>query len=381
MKQLLNIVFAAAISVVSSVSASAAVVDVALNRAELVNLGKPMAEVMIANPEIADVVVHGSSKVSVIGKEIGSTNLRFFDSDANLIMQYDIIVGYDLPGIRRALKRFFPDQNVKVETINNSLAVSGVVPDAQTANRVMQVIYEFVKESRRIGDEEDDYTESDNRFPGVVNLLTLNSGQQVMLKVRIGEVQRDALKKLGFSLQALDDLGDAAFSFGSGRGLALFDPDLGFGFLDGVTDNFATGSLSLSRGDFNIAGVLDALERDEVFKLLAEPNLTTVSGETASFLAGGEFPIRSIGSEGEIDVEFKEFGVSLSFTPYVLAQNRIRLVVSPELSELAGVVDGIPSLTSRRATTTVELAPGESFMVAGLIRDQINSAVDELPGV
>jgi len=211
----------------SSAQAARTVLDVGLNRAELVTLNKPMAEVMIANPEVADVVVHGSQKISVIGKKIGSTNLRFFDDKANLINEVDIVVGYDLPAIRRSLKRFFPTQNIGLETINNSLAVSGIVPDAQTANRVMQVVYEFVKESRKEdaggGAGGQTYGTQDNRFPGIVNLLTLNSGQQVMLKVRIGEVQRTALKNLGFNLEVINGTSNELFQFATGSGTALFD--------------------------------------------------------------------------------------------------------------------------------------------------------------
>ena len=372
--------------------ANAAVVDVGLNRAELVTLNKPMSEVIIANPEIADIVVHGSKSVSVIGRQIGSTNLRFFDDNEKVIRSYDVQVGYDLPAIRRALKRFFPDQDISVETINNSLAVSGVVPDAQTANRVMQVAFEFVKESRRTGDDESDYTDSDNRFPGIVNLLSLNSGQQVMLKVRLGELERSSLKQLGFNLNGGAKGG---FTFGTFAGAAAqtaaplvteagqtFNP-VSF-LLSGARQSTSSGlfGFDVSAGDFSASALLDALERDGLFKSLAEPTLTAISGETASFLAGGEFPISVVNDNGGVDIEFKQFGVSLAFTPFVLTQNRIRLTVAPELSELdlENQFGGFPSLRSRKATTTVELAPGESFMIAGLIRDRINTVVDEIPG-
>ena len=381
--------------------AARAVIDVGLNRAELVTLNKPMAEVMISSPEIADIVVHGSQKVSVIGKKIGSTNLRFFDDKANLINEVDIVVGYDLPAIRRTLKRFFPAQNIGLETINNSLAVSGIVPDAQTANRVMQVVYEFVKESRRddtTGGNGQRFTDTDNRFPGIVNLLTLNSGQQVMLKVRIGEVQRTALRQLGFNVQNLSNAGSSVFQFATGTGLGLFgvstiNPTTGaitttnspVGTFTSPANNpyFQIGA-TFGSGDFRSSAMFDALEQDGLFKVIAEPNLTTVSGETANFLAGGEFPIVTQTAD-TVNTTFKQFGVSLAFTPFVLTNNRIRLTVAPELSEIddsrAVTANGTPSLSTRRAKTTVELAPGESFMIAGLIRDRINSQIREVPGI
>ncbi len=372
--------------------AARVVLDVGLNRAELVNLNKPMAEVMIANPEIADVVVHGSQKISVIGKKIGSTNLRFFDDKANLINEIDIVVGYDLPAIRRSLKRFFPTQNVGLETINNSLAVSGVVPDAQTANRIMQVVYEFVKESRKddAASSSQSYVTQDNRFPGIVNLLTLNSGQQVMLKVRIGEVKRTALKSLGINLENVNGTANSLFQFGTGAGTALLDASgaVGTGLFGGFkgpqTNPFIQGIGLVKRGDFGVAGMIEALQKDGLFKVIAEPNLTTVSGETANFLAGGEFPIVTT-TANTTTTQFKQFGVSLAFTPYVLSNNRIRLTVAPELSEIdisrVATTNGTPSVTTRRAKTTVELAPGEAFMVAGLIRDRINSQISSVPGL
>lgn len=379
-------IFAIAFFAISFVSADARadLVNVGLNRAELVSLKKDMAEVMVANPSIADIVVHGPQKISIIGKQIGSTNMRFFDDKNKLIREVDIVVGYDMPAIRRSLNKFFPEETISIDTINNSLAVSGVVADAQAANRAMQVVYEFVKESRRVGDEEDDFQDRDNRFPGIVNLLSVNSGQQVMLKVRIGEVQRSALKNLGVSLQNAS--GNFAFGTGAGAeilaqaGVVAADSTTGLGIFDGVgADTFFRGSVSAR----NTTAIVDALEQDGIFKTLAEPNLTTVSGETASFLAGGEFPIL-IEEEDSTNVDFKQFGVSLAFTPFVLSQNRIRLIVAPELSEIDDQNFqslNIPSLTTRRVTTTVELAPGESFMIAGLIRDTLNSTVNEVPGI
>ncbi len=367
------------------------VLDIGLNRAELVSLSTPMNEVMIANPEVADVVVHGSQKISVIGKKIGSTNMRFFDAKSNLIHELDIIVGYDLPAIRRTLKKFYPDVDISVETINNSLAIAGIVPDAQTANRIMQISYEFVKESRKddVGSgTEGKFTEKDDRFPGIVNLMKLNSSQQVMLRVKIGEMKRSAVKQLGINLQAALKTGSSIFQFATGSGQYGFirddegvAPGIGH-FGSQAAGTFGSGASGFRRGNFEVAGWFDALEGDGLFKVLAEPNLTTVSGEAASFLAGGEFPIPQVTSD-TAQTTFKQYGVSLSFVPYVLSGNRVRLVVAPELSEIdkSNAVGNIPALTTRKSKTTVELAPGESLMIAGLIRDRVNTAINEMPGI
>lgn len=370
MKKLL---FLIAVVFVSSSAQASTLLEVGVNRAELVNVSGQMSEVIVANPEVADVVVHSSNKVSVIGKKIGSTNVRFFSKGGKVLKEVDVIIGYDMPNIRRKLKEYYPDLRLTVDTLNNSLAVAGIVPDAQTANRVMQIVYEFVKESRRDdasggAGANNDLTEQDNRFPGVVNLLSLNSSQQVMLKVRIGELKRTALKKLGVRLNTSQTSGADLFSFISGAA---------------ITDAFGRMSGTLDNGGFSLSATLDMLEQDGLFKLLAEPNLTTVSGETANFLAGGEFPVPIDQGDNSLTVEFKKYGVSLSFVPFVLSSNRIRIIVEPELSEIDNTVtvNNIPGVTTRKAKTTVELAPGEAFMVAGLIRDQINAAINEVPGV
>lgn len=372
--------------------ASATVLDVGVNRAELVQLGGPMTEVIVANPEVADVVVHASNKVSIIGKKIGSTNVRFFGKGGALLKEVDVIIGYDMPNIRRTLKTYYPDLRLTVDTINNSLAVSGIVPDSQTANRIMQIVYEFVKENRKDtaqGSSPSDVSQSDDRFPGVVNLMSLNSSQQVMLKVRIGELQRSALKKLGFNLQGSSgSLTNNLFQFGTGAGQDLFADGGTFGkFVSDSTlpsaSSFGMFGGTITNGNFRIGGLLQMLEQDGLFKVLAEPSLTTVSGEPANFLAGGEFGYPVDAGDNRTVVEFKKYGVSLNFVPFVLSSNRIRLVVEPELSELdqSNTTNNIPSLTTRKAKTTVELAPGESFMIAGLIRDELNTAIQEVPGV
>jgi len=360
-------------------------ISVPMNRAELVNLPEEMSEVMVANPEIADVLVHGADKISIIAKAPGATDLRVFDTENGLMREYDVVVGHDIALMRKTLKDFFPSLNVGIQTINNSIAVTGLVPDASTANRVMQVAYEFIKDSRTERTTSEPSPGSE-KYPGIVNLLKLNSGQQVMLKVKVGEVNRTALKRLGVDLQGFNNAGNNVFGFATGALTGLPITGNSFQSYQGVADNFISTGLNISKGNFGAGLGVQALEREGLFKVLAEPNLTAVSGEKARFLAGGEFPIVSV-TEDSTNVEFKEYGISVAFTPVVLSQNRIRLAVAPELSDLSaatGVQQGgisIPGLTTRKAKTTVELAPGESFMIAGLIRDQINTSIDEVPGI
>jgi pilus assembly protein CpaC len=222
--------------------------------------------------------------------------------------------------------------------------------------------------------------------------MKISAGQQVMLRIRIGEAQRSAVKNLGVSLQAL---GDSSFPLAIGTGIGRAVTASG-----SSTSAFQYGTYQLSNdtnsygfasahtpGSTGVGGTIEALERDGLIKILAEPNLTALSGEEAQFLAGGEFPIPVPQQLGTTTIEYKPFGVALKFTPYVLSPNRIRIQVNPEFSQVSNensvsTSGGFtaPSFTTRRASTTVELAPGESFMIAGLIRDDINTNINQIPG-
>jgi pilus assembly protein CpaC len=221
-------------------------------------------------------------------------------------------------------------------------------------------------------------------------MMKISAGQQVMLRIRIGEAQRTAVKNLGVSLQAFGS-GDLPLAIGTGIGrLVTTGATSAFKYgsyqASDSTSAFATASVA-TPGSTGVGGAIEALERDGLIKILAEPNLTALSGEQAEFLAGGEFPIVVPQQQGLNTIEFKPYGVALKFTPYVLSPNRIRIQVNPEVSELSNenavtTSTGVTakSIITRRASTTVELAPGESFMIAGLMSDTINTSIDQLPG-
>ncbi len=368
---------------------------VPINRSELVTTSANMAEVIIADPEVADVYVHGRNKVSVIGKMIGQTTLRIFDSNNRLIRSMDVVVTYDLPAIRRALNEFLPNERIGVELVNTRIALTGSVSSAESAATAVEIAEQFVTgkldaagaQTRRVYDRD-----QDNASP-ILNLMKITAGQQVMLRIRIGEIQRTALKNLGVNLQAINS-GTSGFTIGTGGGrLGGTDPITNnsifqFGQFAAAADAFSAIGVTQRAGNTNFSGVVEALERDGVLKILAEPNLVALSGEQAEFLAGGEFPIPVPQDGGTTTVEYRPFGVALRFTPVVLSEDRIRIQVQPEVSEISNErtfrpVDGsytAPSLVTRRASTTVELAPGEGFMIAGLIRDNIATQIDELPG-
>ena len=359
-------------------------------RSTLVSVSSDMTEVIVANPNIADAYVHGTKSVSVIGKEIGTTTVRIIGEKGQL-RNITVNVGYDLPAIRKALKEFMPNEQVGVEMLNTNIVVTGSVGSALAAERAVKIVSEFVSPSvSQVASANATVAQ-----PKIMNLLEVTTGQQVMLRVRVGEIERRALKNIGVDLQAVTQSGGSLVTAATGTGLSLLGPtgaSTGGSSMSNDIRGALGGVFSNSQGD-SISAVLTALERDNLFKVLAEPNLVALSGEEAQFLAGGEFPIpvpNGIGGGtgiANVTIEYKPFGVSVKFTPFVLSENRIRIAVEPEVSEInndnALELSGfaVPSLTTRRAQTVVELSPGESFMIAGLIQDEVVSNINSLPGI
>lgn len=400
-----RLVLALVAMITASVTGASAMADtlyVLASRSTLVKTGAAMGEVIIADPSVADVHAHGTNYLSVIGKRPGQTTLRLFDKNRKLLRSYDVAVGYDLVAVRRALANFLPDESIGVEMVNTNIALTGQVSSATSADKAVRIVSEFLKQMGVPAASAPEPTPQSGEgvqnaalasAPGVLNLLQVTSGQQVMLRVRVGEIQRDALHRLGI---------DPRVSVTSGS----FFTQLALGATQYGLTAGAAGDYQLPDGQFHGSstlgwrnnsgdqawGLIKALERDGLFKLLAEPNLVAVSGEQAEFLAGGEIPIpvpQTTGSAGSntLTIEYKPFGVAVRFKPFVLSENRIRMEVQPEVSELdysnAVTLNNfrVPAISTRRAKTTVELAPGESFMIAGLIKDQVRSSIDQLPGV
>ncbi len=378
----------------ASSSSNAPVFYIPLNRSELVTTRTDMGEVIIADPDVADVVVHGKRRISVVGKEVGQTTLRVFDTDHKIIRSMDVFVTYDLPALRRALKQFLPNERIGVSLVNTRIALTGDISSATSAATAMEIAQEYVHaklsnadaETRKVNDGKT------NDSP-VINLMKINAAQQVMLRIKVGEVQRDTIKNLGVSLQAF---GTSGPDFLLGTGIGRLAPPTGSSTAQSFTyKTLSAGSNATtygtagiwSHGASGVGAAIEALEEKGLFKVLAEPSLTAISGEEAEFLAGGEFPIPVPQQNGVTTIEFKKFGVAMKFTPYVLSQNRLRVQVAPEVSDTSNehsftTSDGfvVPSIVTRRASTTVELAPGESFMIAGLLRDSSTSTINQIPG-
>lgn len=338
--------------------AAAPEVQVPVNRSHIVQTAQPFTDILIGNPDIADVVTLSDRRIYVLGKAFGTTSLTIYGAGGRVLSVMDVVVTPDLPGLRQRLHEIVPGAPIEVRAAADAILLSGVAPSAAVLDKALAV--------------------AENYAPGkVTNLVTLGGSQQVMLHVRFAEVQRSAAKQLGVNFNAFLPDGDDFIALATGIVPSLTP----FGVLAG----------SLTNGSTQVDVLLDALERDGVVKTLAEPNLIATSGVTASFLAGGEFPIPVGQDEDEngvdITIEFKEFGVKLAFTPTVLDQGVINLVVEPEVSaidpgtsiQLGGLT--IPGLTTRRASTAVDLRHGESFAIAGLIRSDFTDEVEAFPGL
>ena len=320
---------------------------------------------MLAHPyyskcseDIADVLPLTDRTIYVLGKKIGATSLSIYGTDQQLIAVLDLEVTYDTQSLKRELFQLMPNEKIEVRGSSGGLVLSGMVSTGTSVAKAVAMAERYA--------------------PGQTsNFLSVRQSEQVMLKVRFAEIKRTAAKALGIHSDILFNDGSNSINFLSG-------------FLDPTA--FANILGSYVNGNWDIGYFLDALETKGVLTTLAEPTLIAMSGETASFLAGGEFPIPVAQSSAAtndgaaaITVEFKEFGVSLGFTPTVIG-DVINLVVAPEVSAIdtQTIVEingfAVPGLVTRRATTTVELRNGQSFAIAGLLQDEFTNAVDQFPG-
>jgi pilus assembly protein CpaC len=342
---------------------------VPLNKSQVLRVDRPFSQVSIGNAAIADVQPITNQQVYVLGKKTGTTSLTLFGANKQVIAVVDLVVAADAAGLRSQLHELLPKERVEVRAIGDSLILSGQVSSAPQAERAVVIAQRFGAGS-------------------VINQMRVRGSQQVLLQVRIAEVNRTITDQLG--LRTTFTIGNSTrnnFNFTS-------NPP------SSTTSLFATGLLKLGSPFYALATSIDLLEAKGLVKTLAEPNLSVVSGDSASFLAGGEFPVPVVqsgnaatGSTGvtvntpALSIEFKTFGVSLGFTPTVLDDGLISLVVNPEVSALdfatgtsiAGTT--VPGLTTRRASTTVELHDGEGFAIAGLLQNDINNAISQLPGL
>jgi pilus assembly protein CpaC len=337
-------------------------VTLEVKKGSLVRLTRPASTVFIADPEICDIQVKSPRLIYLLGKKPGQTTLFAVDENENILANMDITVGHDLARLHSAIASLYPDADISVSNVQDTVLIEGVVGSPTASEDVRRLAAQFV------GKETE-----------VINRLGVDAPTQINLRVRFAEINRDVEKQLGINWTLVKNSATAGIAF------ATFNP---FPLTGVLTDQLAVNGRV---GNWDINAVLDILDQEGLASVLAEPNLTAITGETASFLAGGEFPILVPQGDDQVTIEFKKFGVSLAFTPTILADNRINLHVRPEVSQLsnegaisvpiAGGELTVPALKTRRAETTVELGSGQSFAIAGLLSHDTAHDVKTLPGL
>ncbi len=360
---------------------------VTLGKAELVDVAGDIADVLVANPAIIDVMAVQSSRLYIVGLTVGDTNIIVLDANGDMLRKLDVHVKYDLQAIQAMVTELYPDEDVSVKAVHDQIMLTGNVSTPENASKISDVVGHYVS------DLQDKKGTTDEL---ISNLLTVKGEQQVTLQVRIVEASRSVIKELGVetNLNDTDELatstifggfpgsdvsGSSSLTVGTGAGIALSQDPTGLA-------RFLTDTGIAGIGDIGL--FLSALEDENLVHVLAEPNLTAVSGQQAGFLAGGEFPV-PVGRDqvGNLVIEFREFGVSLNFKPIVLSDKRISLQMNTEVSSLdfdsavtlASVT--VPGLDVRKADTTVEIPSGGSLMIAGLLRSESVKGLSGLPGI
>jgi pilus assembly protein CpaC len=338
----------------------------------VIDLPRDIKDVLVADPKIANAVVRSAQRAYIIGAAIGQTNIVFFDSDGQQIAAYDIAVKRDLNGMRAVLKQTLPNSDIQVDGLGDGVILTGTAANPIEAQQAGDLA------ARLAGGPEK-----------ILNSIAVRGRDQVMLKVTVAEVARTTIKQLGIDLSGQLNYGTAVVNFANTNPFTASNAPLVPG--NNITTSFGSTP--------SVQATIRAMESAGVIRTLAEPNLTAISGESATFISGGEFPIptgvtcqtTTAGAIGQCvqTVAFKKFGISLNFTPVVLTEGRISLRVMTEVSEIStenslqGGAGGttIPSIKTRRAETTLEIPSGGAMAMAGLIQDQTKQAINGLPGL
>ncbi|QJP15262.1 type II and III secretion system protein family protein [Starkeya sp. ORNL1] len=362
------------------------VLPIGIGKSVVIDLPREIKDVLVANPAIANAVVRSARRAYLIGVAPGQTSIVFFDAEGRQIVGYDVEVGRDGTGMKAALAKIIPTASVSVDVVNDSVVLSGQVANAGEAQTIVDAAAKLVGDPNK-----------------VVNGLTIRDKEQVLLKVSVAEVNRTVIKQLGVDWNAENlNIGGMVFTAATGFPFPV-NGDLG-SVIGGdrvknitVPDYGGDAGKMLNARD-SIGATVKALEQTGIFRTLAEPTLTAISGESAEFLAGGEFPytVCSAADGGyTCSTEFKPFGVNLKFTPVVLSSGRISLRVSTEVSEIDPTIsptrvitngtttisNSTPALAVRRATSTIELPSGGSMAMAGMIQNKTRQTVSGLPGL
>jgi pilus assembly protein CpaC len=343
-----------------------------IGKSVVIDLPRDVKDVLVADPKIANAVVRSAQRAYIIGAAVGQTNIVFFDSAGQQIAAYDIAVKRDLNGVRAALKQIIPNSDIQIDGLGDSVMLSGTAASPIEAQQAADLAVKLAGGQDK-----------------VVNSIVVRGRDQVMLKVTVAEVARNIIKQLGIDIKGSFSYGNSVVTFNNENPFTALGRSL-------VTANQFQGTFGPA-GSPSVQATIRAMESAGVVRTLAEPNLTAISGESATFIAGGEFPIPAGYSCDPVtrvcttQIMYKKFGISLNFTPVVMTEGRISLRVMTEVSELSnensltlnqqGSSLTIPAIRTRRAETTLEIPSGGSMAMAGLIAEQTKQAINGLPGL
>src|SRR6476646_10647257 len=351
-------------------AARTAMVTVVMGKSLDVRTESNFIDVTVGDPEVADVNPLTDHTLSILGKKIGTTRVSVYGEGKKLVGIFDVEVSYDITRLSNELKRRFPNARLQASTVNGRIMLSGEVADAVTLDQAATIARQF--------------------GPAIINAVSVTAPQQVLLEVRFIEISRTAGRDLGvqwnrIGSNSITNIGDRTPAGGLPINPATIAGETAAGVISGGSPfGFMIGRIVASGVSTDV--LINALEQKGIARSLAEPNLVALSGDTASFLAGGEYPIPVAGSFGSVTVDYKKYGVGLAFTPTVLGQSLINLKIEPEVSQIdtthtIAVSNGIsvPALIVRRASTTVELRDGQSFVIGGLLQSDGKNAIEQLP--
>lgn len=324
-------------------------INLPVSQAVTVTISSPVGKIVAADPLIAEAQPITDRSLYLVGRGFGTTTVNLYSATGAPVGLLAVEVGADTNDMASSIRAALPNSDVEVSTVNGRVRLSGTVADELSMQKALEIVSQYGS-------------------PAVINTMTIAGGRQVNLEVRILEAQRDAGRELGIQWR-----GNGG-GFEAGIGGSPNDPSAAATSFSAFITNIISG------GGINISAMINALEAKRLVRTLAEPNLTTLSGVNASFLAGGQIPIRTVDSDGNITIEYRDFGVRLQFTPVVLEGDRIQIHLTPEVSDIGGFTTaGDPVFTTRNLDATVELRDGQSFSVAGLLQNETNLKQNQLP--
>lgn len=339
------------------------VVNLGLNKSMIIDLPEDVRDVLVSNPAIADAVVRSNRKVYLIGMAVGEANVFLFGSGNRQIAHFELVVGRDTVGLENTISGVIPNSKVHAQSLGDSIVLSGTVTSAEAASMAANIAAKFIGSSDK-----------------VVNSITISGSDQVNLRVVIAEVEKNTTKQLGIDLAAAGGEFAMASITSSTMTYNIAGLSSDATKLFGVADNTSNGGFSYQGNNFG--AMINALKTEGVLRSLAEPNLTAVSGQPAKFVVGGEIPYYTVSDNGT-NVNFKEYGIQLEFTPIVLSSGRISLKINTIVSDIDTThsTSSVLALTKRSAETTVELPSGGAIALGGLLKDSVNKTVNGLPGL